>query len=172
MERAVTGWWRRNAVALAAVAVLLPATVAVVAVQEGSGAGGASHEIVVPLGESIEYSEATVGPADAEFVDDPLAPRGTRVVRVTVEVVPDPAEPIACKKPLLREVSGLQREWEESSYELGRGYEELTFCSSDEIAPYSLVLDYVVPDDADGPFTVDVDSVAGWPVLARLQVEP
>lgn len=169
----MTGWWRRNGAALITVAVLVPVTYAAVGLHETSERGGASQDVVVPPGESIEYAQAVVGPARAEFIADDVAPQGTRVVRVTVEVEPDPTAPIACLTPQLRELGGLQRSWDERSYELGRGFDEdLTNCASDETGRYSLGLEYVVPDDAAGPFTVDVDAAEGWPVLARLRVEP
>ncbi|WP_404429290.1 hypothetical protein LG299_08765 [Microbacterium lacus] len=169
----MTGWWRRNAVALGVLVVVLPATFVTVASQESAQRGGASHDVFVALGESVKYAGATVGPAQAEINDDPAAPRGTRVVAVTVEIDPDPTNPIACLSPQLHEVGGLQRAWNERSVELNRGFDEdITSCSSEESLPYSLRLEYVVPEDATGPFTVDVNSVEGWPDLARLRVEP
>lgn len=169
----MTGWWRRNAVALVALGVLLPATVAAIAVQEWGEITGATQPVLVDAGESLEYVGAVVGPARAEFVEDDAAPSGAKILSVTVEVDPDPAAPIACVTPRLRELGGLGRQWSERSYELGRSLDEdLTTCASDAASPYRMVLDYVVPDDADGPFTVEVDSFEGWPVQVRLLVDP
>ncbi|MET0297595.1 MAG: hypothetical protein ABW024_09350 [Microbacterium sp.] len=169
----MTGWWRRNAAALVTAGVLIPVTIAAIALHERNDTGGSWQDSVVATGESLDYAGATVGPATAEFVDDDAAPSGTRVVRVTVDIDPDPSAPIACLTPQLRETEGRQREWDERSYELGRGFDEdLTSCASDRSTPYSMLLEYVVPDDAEGPFTVDVDAAAGWPVLARLRVQP
>ena len=169
----MTHWWRRNAVALGVLAVILPATFVTVGSQESAQRGGPSHDVFVAPGESVQYVGAAVGPARAKITDDPAAPRGTRVVTVTVEIDPDPTDPIACRSPQLHEVDGLQRVWNERSSELDRGFDDdITSCSSEESAPYSLRLEYVVPEDATGPFTVDVNSVEGWPDLARLRVEP
>jgi hypothetical protein len=173
MERSMTGWWRRNAVALVTAGVLLPITLGAIALHERVDSAGAWQDAVVAPGDSIEYAKATIGPATARFVDDAAAPVGTRVVQVTVDIDPNASDPIACLTPQLHELGGSQREWNERSYDLGRGFDEdLTSCSSDESSPYSLFLEFVVPEDAEGPFTVDVDAAEGWPVQARLQVEP
>lgn len=169
------GWWRRNAVSLASVAVLVPVTVGVIAVNEWSDydLGHATKPITVAVGETVMYSGATIGPAKAEFADDPLAPAGTRVVSATVLVTPG-SSPIACTTPVLREAGGAGRQWDEASFELDRDFdtERNTFCDSDVPIRYALTLDYLVPDDAIGPFAIEVESGDELPEFVRLVIEP
>lgn len=169
------GWWRRNAISLAAIAVLLPVTVGVIAVNEWSewDLGHATKPITVPAGETVSYAGATIGPARAEFTDDPLAPPGTRVVSTTVLVDPGDS-PIVCRTPHLREAEGAGRQWDEASLELERDFDAArnTFCSSEMPIRYSLTLDYLVPDDAEGPFVIELESGEELPVFVRLTIEP
>lgn len=170
----MTAWWRRNALALVAIGVLIPATVGAVAVQEWSERvdGFGTAPVVIAEGEVADYMLATIGDARAAFVDDPEAPSGARVVEVTVRVIPDLRTPLSCLSPQLREQGGLQRQWDESSDALGRDYDLVTSCSRSARAPYTLSLAYVVPEDASGPFTVDVGVFSANPTIARLQVAP
>ncbi len=177
MECPVTGrWWRRNVLSLVALCVLLPVTFGVVAVNEWSrwDVGHPTKPVAVGPGESTEYDAATIGPATAEFVDgDDSAPEGTRIVRASVAVAPGD-EPIACITPLLRETEGAQRQWNEASAELDREYDPdlRTYCDSEGTDQYSLTLEYLVPEDATGPFAIEVAAPAELPHFVRLVVEP
>ena len=169
------GWWRRNAVPLVLVAVLLPVTAGVVAVNEWSewDLGHGTKPITVEPGESVSYGGATIGPAKAKFSTDAAAPPGTRVVSATVLVAPGD-DPISCLTPHLREAGGAGRQWDEASYELERDFDSdrVTFCSSEMPIRYSLTLDYLVPVDATGPFTIELESGDELPRFVRLIVEP
>ncbi|HWM17440.1 MAG TPA: hypothetical protein VNP97_12720 [Microbacterium sp.] len=169
------GWWRRNAISLAAIAVLLPVTVGVIAVNEWSEQGVpiGSGPIVVEPGAVVSYGGARVGPAKATFTDDPAAPSGARVVSTTVLVSPDDG-PIRCLSPVLRELEGTGRQWDEASSELDRDFaaDRRTFCDSERSIRYSLTLDYLVPSDATGPFTVDLEVLDAATPPVRLIVEP
>lgn len=171
----MTGWWRRNAVALGAVAVLLPLTAGVVAVNEWSefDAGHATRPVTVHSGDSTVYAGATVGPARAGVEDESSAPPGTKVVMARVLVDPG-AEPIACSPPVLREIGGTQRQWNEASLVLDLPYDPERRSSCDSALPirYSLTLAYIVPVDAEGPFTVDLETAAEYPNYVRLIVSP
>ena len=108
------GWWRRNAAALAAVVVLVPVTVGVIAANEWSDwdLGHPTKATTVDAGDSTIYGGATIGPASAEFTDDAGIPPGTRVVHATVLITPAD-EPISClspscAKPEVRNVSGMR----------------------------------------------------------------
>ncbi|MCP2635832.1 hypothetical protein K0817_004525 [Microbacterium sp. HD4P20] len=175
MDDALTGWWRANAAALGVLVLLVPATAAAVGWNEWSSyySGRASIPIMVQAGESAAYGEATIGPATAEFTEHSLAPSGTRVVSVRVRV--DPGDPaIQCFEPPLRELEGLQRQWNSASYELDRSWdvERPTSCIADATTPYTLDVDYLVPLDASGPFVVDIESGGLLPEFARLVVAP
>lgn len=169
------GWWRRNAIPLAAIAVLLPVTVGVIAVNEWSAydLGHDTKPVTVPTGDSVAYAGATVGPAKATFADDPAAPPGTQVIRATVLVTPG-REPISCVSPLLRETGRSGRQWDEASFELDQEYDpdRKTSCDSELPIRYSLTLDYIVPDDATGPFAIELSSSDELPRFVSLVVEP
>lgn len=84
------------------------------------------------------------------------------------------SEPIACPTPQLREAGGAQRQWDKASYDLDRDFdsERKTFCNSEPRARYLLTLDYLVPADATGPFTIDLESGDELPRYLRLVIEP
>ncbi len=169
------GWWRRNAVSLVAIAVLLPATVGVIAVNEWSesDSGRATKPLTVAAGETVTYGGATVGPAKAEFAEDPLAPAGTRVVTATVLVTPGDS-PLSCTTPQLHEAGAAGRQWNEASLELERDFDadRHSFCDPEVPIRYSLTLDYLVPDDAAGPFVIAVESADELPEFVRLIIAP
>jgi hypothetical protein len=171
----VTGWWRSNALALGVLVVLVPATVLTMSWNEWAEikANSGSQPITLEPGSTVEYAGATVGPVAARFTDLPLAPPSTRVVAVTLQL--DPGEPpITCTAPVLREVGGAQRQWDASGEDLGREWDPdvWSFCTSDATGPYELQLDYLVPDDASGPFVVELESAAGWPEFVSAVIDP
>ncbi|MGZ0712488.1 hypothetical protein ACWPKO_29535 (plasmid) [Coraliomargarita sp. W4R53] len=169
------GWWRENAVALVALAVLAPATFGYIAYNENavSSSGSATHAIEVAEGDTLSpYARAWLGPASASFTTHPDAPADTVVVEVTVAV--DPGRPaISCSSPVLRETTGATRQWVEASTDLG-GYDSdrNVFCSSEQSESYTLDLLYLVPDDATGPFAVEIFSVAEAPDYVSMIVAP
>lgn len=170
----MTGWWRSNAVALCAIAVLVPATVLTMSWNEWAEirANSATEPLTVAPGDDVSYGGAVVGPATAAFEDLPLPPSGTRVVSVTVRV--DPGEnALACLTPTLREVDGAGRRWQASD-DLGREWDadRRTFCSSEATGPYDLELDYLVPTDAPGPFVVELESGDELPAFVSAVVAP
>lgn len=176
MEQAVTrGWWRTNAAALVAIAVLVPVTVGAIAVNEWSSydLGHATKPIHVEPGESARYDGARIGPASAEFTDAPGAPGGTRVVSATVLVTPGD-EPISCVSPVLREAGGAGRQWSEASFALEREYDPAlkTSCDSDLPIRYSLTLEYLVPEDATGPFVIELSAADAYPQYVSLRIQP
>lgn len=168
-------WWRRSALWLAAIAVLLPVTVGVIAVNEWSDwdIGNPTRQIAVASGEDVAYGGATIGPATAQFTDDVDAPAGARVITATVLVTPG-HEPISCQAPMLREAGGAQRQWDEASFELDIEYDADTKTSCDSELPirYSMTLHYLVPQDATGPFTIDISTGDALPQYVSLLVEP
>lgn len=174
MGAPVTGWWRSNAVALGALMVLVPATYAAVTWNEWSAVlqNSASQAITVEPGDHAEYAGATVGPASADFTELPDAPEGARVVTVTLHIDPG-SDPLQCTKPELREIGGHQRQWDLRE-DLGREWDpdRHTFCDSEAESSYELLMDYLVPADAAGPFVVELKSVAGWPEFVRAVVDP
>jgi hypothetical protein len=176
VERTLTrGWWRTNAVWLVAIAVLVPVTVGVIAVNEWSSydLGHATKPISVDPGDSTRYDGTRIGPASAEFTDAPGAPDGTRVVSATVLVTPGD-EPISCVSPVLREAGGAGRQWSEASFDLEREYDPALKTSCDSALPirYSLTLQYLVPEDATGPFVIELSASDAYPQYVSLRIEP
>lgn len=174
MGEPVTGWWRSNAVAVGALVVLVPATAVAMSWNEWAVTlrNTPTAPISVAPGESAEYAGATVGPASADFTELPLAPQDARVVTVSLRI--DPGDPaIACSKPVLREVDGAQRQWNARD-DLGREWdsERRAFCDPEATAPYQMEIDYLVPEDASGPFTVELGSVGWYPEFVSAVVAP
>lgn len=180
-ERMTMGWWRRNAVALAAVAVLVPATAAAISVNVWSefDSGRPSRPIPVAQGSTAAYAGARVGDASARFDDEVEGvPRGARVVAVTVDVDPPPVDPDArfgflCTLTL-RESTGAHRAWKDASLSVDRPYdaERVTSCDPAVAEPYTLSMDFLVPEDAMGPFDVDFAVAGALPSVVRLAIEP
>ncbi|GEK80472.1 hypothetical protein [Agrococcus baldri] len=150
------GWWSRNAIALVALAVLVPATVGAIGWQEWSGYFQGRHPLVVPVepGETAELAGATIGPAALVQVPDPQgfdAPAGARVLAAQVTVVPG-EEPVGCSRPVLVELP-TGRRWEAEYAPMGwRG--ELGCYEA--TAPVWINAPYLVPGDA-GPFAVELE---------------
>lgn len=170
----MSGWWRRNALPVIVVIVLVPATGIAIWTNEHApiDANRASTPLVVATGASTEYGTSVVGPAFGHFVNSVAAPEDTRVVSVAVRIEPGtPA--LQCPSPVLREVGGAQRQWNEASIDLGTNDPARpSYCSSERSDPYTLMLDYLVPDDAAGPFFVDIEDASLIPEFARIIVEP
>lgn len=176
------GWWRSNAVALVALALLIPAVVVIIGGNEWNdgSAGRPWQPIGVSPGESAAYGEAQIGPASAELISAESAddreltvPDGMRVVVTTVRV--DPGSPaISCLPLVLRERDGAQRQWNGARLEVDWPFDaaQPTSCDRDAVAPYSLVTPFLVPDDARGPFAVDIAGVDELPRFVRLDVAP
>ncbi|GAA1924232.1 hypothetical protein GCM10009775_15710 [Microbacterium aoyamense] len=155
------GWWRSNALALGAIAVLAPVTAVVISLNAWQDLP-AMHTRAVAVGETAEYAGADVGPLRASFDRVEGAPPGARVIAVELELDPRRSE-FACLPPELVEASGQGRRWIESSLSLDRPYdpERVTYCDTSQPGPYTLSLDYVVPSDASGPFVLELFSAAG-----------
>lgn len=177
MGRAVKrNWWRRNAVALAAVAVLLPATLGAVFATEWWRMFQAQpvFATVIPAGAQGEWADADWGPASitdetAQYAAD--LPPGTRVLVAEIPVRPGEDE-ILCSPPTLRELDGVGRQWDEATTRIDWDYDRPTLCASDAVGSYTVAVPFVVPDDVQGPLGVDVEVLDELPRFLRLVVVP
>jgi len=173
------GWWRRNRLALIALVILVPATAAAIGWQEwyqyfGFGARPVSA-VEVDEDESIEFAGATWGPIRGGEIADVTGldvPRDSRLIAVAVPVQAS-TEGIGCATPTLVEQS-TGRGWDPVRDRIGLEYDsdEPTTCNSSEAGDYELILPFVVPDDADGPFWVDIMPYDAGGSYLRFSFEP
>lgn len=153
------GWWRRNRLALIACAVLLPATFGIIGWNEWSTAfaGWRTAAFEAEAGRAVDFGGASWGPATVAEVAPSAefdVPQGAELIEVTVPVVPGGEEP-SCFPPVLRETGGAQREWKHGGY-LFLGWDD-TSCSLMGSEPFELVVPYLIPSDAEGPFVVELE---------------
>lgn len=167
------GWWRRNAIALCATALLLPITALIVAGNEWweRNQGRPAFATTAAAGDSIRWADAAWGPASitdetASYAAD--VPGGAKLVVVRVRV--DPQAPgLACSIPVLRELGGGQRQWSSALSDIDWAYELPTSCESEDRAPFVVSVPFLVPDDADGPFGIEFTVVDELPGFLRLE---
>lgn len=159
--RLTPGWWRTNRAGVIATAGLAVATIATI--------GGAewfdqfwyrpSLPITVPAGETVEFAGATWGPAAGTVLEGQEldVPDGARAVAVSLPVQPGESA-VGCMPPTLREVGGLQREWEEDGFGIGVPYdvEVNTSCALTGPSGFEIDAVYLVPVDAGDTFWLEV----------------
>lgn len=167
------GWLRRNWLALAAVAVLLPATLAITAANQWSTylAGSPSSPLDVAAGVAVHYGHSGWQVEGTERVSATSAagqerklPAGTDLVIVTVRV--DPIELLEdgtaelCTARLEEDGgTGLPRSWGNASSNpvpLAGPGPELRSCSSEQRIPYTFDAEFVVPADAGDGATLSL----------------
>ncbi len=75
----------------------------------------------------------------------------------------------SCARPAARSVSGTRRRsnWTGTTTSALK-----TSCDSELPIRYSLTLDYLVPEDATGPFALELSTGDALPRFVRLVVEP
>lgn len=175
-------WWRCNRAGLIVLAVLLPVTVAAI--------GGLpwwedfSSRANVPATargtETVTLDGSAYGPARATLVTDTTGltaaiPANARLIAVSVPVTPDHKTKPQCFSPVLVEQS-TGRRWAEMGLALGVPYDpdHSTSCAtaSNHQGPLEMITFYLVPQDATGPFWVDVDVIGARPEFARFSVAP
>lgn len=163
-------WWRRNAVSLIALAVLVPTTIVVIGFQEWRVYYVGRHWQHVPVepGGTIEVAGATIGPATIAAVPASAGievPQGARALAVLVTLAPGD-EPLSCMPPQLVDVS-TGDSWGPTYAPLGWEGEQSCF---ELTAPTALHIPYLVPADA-GPFAIDVEVLHPGGELPRLLLD-
>lgn len=177
-------WWRRNALALGLVAVLVPATFGGAAWWEWKYAypdsGMPLWAVEAGASGTVDLAGATWGPVTAKVITDTSQldmPKDARLIGVTVLVTPHGDEGPSCWSPELVEQS-TGRAWQSSRGELGLLWnsDEPEDCvptlDGETAKPYKLVLPYIVPDDAEGPFWVDIDPGTAKSKFVRFSIDP
>lgn len=178
------GWWRRNAVALVALAVLVPATFGGAAWWEWKYAYPDSGKplFAVEPGKSgtVDLEGATWGPAKAKVITDTSGldvPEGAQLVLVGVDVDPTGNKAPTCWSPTLVEQS-TGRTWETARGEIGltSSSDEPDSCvptlEGETAEPYQLILPFIVPDEAEGPYWVIVEPLFAESRFARFSIDP
>ncbi|MGW8483052.1 hypothetical protein ACWGJP_07915 [Microbacterium sp. NPDC055903] len=181
----MSGWWRRNAVGVIAVAVLVPLSAVVVVGNEWKEyfLYDSTYPAQVANDGTVELAETTWGPVRAVDITGSEGlenPEGTKVIAVAIPVDPHDVAP-GCGSPVLVERS-TGREWVQRRDELGIPWtvDEHVACVLPEkdddgeplpIDPYEILVAYVVPEDA-GPFWVDVSPTPAIPSFARFVIDP
>lgn len=142
-------WWRRNAVALIALVILVPTGVWAFDQIEGGLARSAQH--TVAPGESIRVGDWTFAPPTIESVDpaEVGAPAGSDPVMVRVSVTPG-RDDVLCDRPgLVDPATG--REWATSfGLEAPSGADDIGSCSPDSPEPVDLATLILLPADGAG----------------------
>lgn len=172
-------WWRRNGIPLAAIVAIVAGVVIIGGdhVRRENALSGGIHPVVATADGVVELAGAKFSAATTDitlrFGSPSPPPEGTKVVTATVRVDTG-SNRATCGTPVLREAEGAGREWADASDALGIPYasDEYRFCAPDFPRWFTLTARYVVPEDADGPFFVDVPVVEAGFEFARLPVSP
>lgn len=161
------GWWRRNAVGLVALAILVPTTLVGIGYQEWSVyyVGRYWQPVPVQPGETVEIHGASFGPATiarAPIEAGIEEPPGTQALAVQVTLTPGDG-PLDCLPPTLVDLS-TGDEWNRTYAPMGWEGEQSCY---EQATPITLHIPYLVPVDA-GPFAVDVEFLHDGPEVPRL----
>lgn len=184
MTSARRGWWRSNAVALVVLALLLPATVL------GTGwwqwkyafpdSGRPLWAVDATKSGTVDLAKSTWGPVKSKALTDTTGldvPKDARVILVGVDVTPHDDKGTSCNQPKLVE-QRTGREWGTVRSELGVLYNSdepetcVTFTDEEQAEPYRLVLPFVVPDDAKGPYWVVIEPRLHGSKYVRFSIDP
>lgn len=164
------GWWRRNSLPLLALLILAAATpAAMVGLSlRRQRQSSPTEPIVVEAGQSAEYGPATVGPAKLTELDDDVgAPPNTRVVEATIGLR-NATWPL-CPSPSLVETTGAQRRFTRTSLLNTGGVGNPCAASAD--GSVEMLLTYVVPADATGPFAIEFVAIDEAPRYLEFKVQ-
>ncbi len=179
-------WWRRNALALVAVVLLLPLTAVVVGGNEwlDRNVGRPVFPDTRTAGEEPAFGGILFGPVELDetyVVPDGISvPAASRVVvaRVRVDRL---GTTRPCSVPLLTELDS-GREWSSASSEVGWRSVQPPLCPSELFVPvdpsgkptstiegrFWIEVPFLIPRDADGPFGIDIVVADELPGYLRL----
>lgn len=174
-------WWQRNRVWLVALAIVAPIT-GVTIFSKSAREWRNRHPATtsVDYGSTVELratggsSGATIGPATATFSDTVDGPPQTRVVQVSIAI--DHGGELNCASPSLRELDGERRRWtsDAEATPVPTNFDEVSApstCDSEQNGPYQIETAYWVPDDAVGPFAIEIRTLSP-PRVVSLKVRP
>ena len=178
------GWWRRNAVALGLLLVLLPATFLGIGWWQWKYTFPDSGQPLWALEPgkpgTVDLQGATWGPVQAKEITDTAGldmPEDAKLILVGVTVTPTGDKAPGCGSPQLVE-QRTGRAWESARTELGLLWNKdepencITSFDDDKTVPYKLILPFVVPEDATGPYWVDVQPYLAGSRYVRFRIDP
>lgn len=148
MDEPVTrGWWRRNALALGAVLILVPAGVWTLDTLEFGAARNAQRDIAPGLDAAVQ--DWTFAPPTLEGLDpsEVGAPPGSTPVEVRVRATPGDGD-VICSEPVLIDPATGREWWPSYGLEWNRADEDYEFCPSDSAGPFDLTTFILLPADA------------------------
>ncbi|MGL3150387.1 hypothetical protein ACSS7Z_08475 [Microbacterium sp. A82] len=176
----MTGWWRRNAVALGALALLTPVTFGALTWDGWQNQNLFKNTIPIDVedGDTVELLDTSWGPIRASEIADTSGfdmPADARIIAALIPVDPHGAGPSCTAPTLVQQSTGIR--FPESRDEIGLGYsaEEPTTCVTDgenRVLPYEMIVPFVVPSDTEGPFWVEIASVDAVPSVIRFSIDP
>lgn len=173
------GWWRRNALALAASLLLaggLAVTMTTTEYREYYDARP-SQPVRAGLGETLALDGATFTLVDVERLHPGGLPRDAAAVRVTVEVAAAAGGglPAGCLIAL-SEAGGSHPD---RSWNAGASHADIlpvegteTLCPTEPTGDYTLAVPFIVPDDVDGTLTLEIAVGDSLPRFAALELGP
>lgn len=162
----MTSWWRRQRVALIA---LLTAAVAVVGVHvwfDVLPAAPAGTAVIEAPDGSAEIAGQILALESARW-DEFEAPDGSRTLSIRIESRGG-AGATTCGLFTLAEAEG-DRVWSNARSVLDVPFEAGESFCQEESGPYAILAVFLLPDDAEGPFVLEIP---GDGEIARLPVEP
>lgn len=173
-------WWRRNALALVALALLAPSTAVTIGWQgwyEHYGYGMLPYKpILVEKKSDAEFIGATFGPIRSGLIEDLSGldvPSDARLIAAAIPVHTGTTG-VSCQVVLVQQATG--HEWRPARSEIGlpSNIDEPEYCTTADTGDYELIAPFVLPDDVDGPFWVEIRSpgeLSGGSFL-RFSIDP
>lgn len=172
----MSGWLRRNRLPLIAAGGLALLTTVVVGGNEWWQV--AQSDDLIPMttaaGGTADVDGVRYGPVTASEVADPDGagvPDGARLIVVEVPIDPGAGE-ASCPFATLHELEGAGRTWRNAPVDLDWYPDGPSLCGPDEPGPFTGTVGFLVPDDAAGPFGLDLTLANELPRFLRLVVAP
>lgn len=162
----MTSWWRRQRVSLIALAV---AAIAVVGVHVWLDVLPAAPNATsaIDAGDDTAEVAGQTFTVDSARWDEFEAPDGSRTLSIRIDSGGG-AEATTCGLLTLAEAQG-DRVWSNARGVLDVPFDEGESFCQEASGPYTLLTVFLLPDDADGPFMLELP---GDGEVARFPVEP
>ena len=151
-------WWKRQRAALAALGIAAVAVVGVYAWTDILPASGGDDAAVVSADDEIELAGQTLEVVSVRW-DEFDAPDGMRSLSVELRASGGP-DAAMCGSSSLNEIGG-DREWADARRLLDVPWEAGESSCGAEVASYRILSVFLLPDDASGPFRLNLSGDLG-----------